>query len=58
MARLIQDKLKVALADELLFGKLEHGGVAHVDVVKEEISITVTESRPAPLVPAGEQVLN
>jgi len=48
MARLIQDKLKVALADELLFGKLEHGGVASVDVVNGEIAITVLESRRAP----------
>jgi ATP-dependent Clp protease ATP-binding subunit ClpA len=48
MARLIQDKLKVALADELLFGKLEHGGVASVDVVAGEIAITVLESRRAP----------
>jgi ATP-dependent Clp protease ATP-binding subunit ClpA len=48
MARLIQDKLKVALADELLFGKLEHGGVASVDVVAGDIAITVLESRPAP----------
>jgi ATP-dependent Clp protease ATP-binding subunit ClpA len=48
MARLIQDKLKVALADELLFGKLEHGGVASVDVVGGEIAITVLESRRAP----------
>jgi ATP-dependent Clp protease ATP-binding subunit ClpA len=48
MARLIQDKLKVALADELLFGKLEHGGVAAVDVVSGEIAITVLESRRAP----------
>ena len=48
MARLIQDKLKVALADELLFGKLEHGGVAAVDLVNGEIAITVLESRRAP----------
>ena len=48
MARLIQDKLKVALADELLFGKLEHGGVAAVDVVQDEIAITVLESRREP----------
>ncbi|HLU65922.1 MAG TPA: ATP-dependent Clp protease ATP-binding subunit ClpA, partial [Kofleriaceae bacterium] len=48
MARLIQEKLKVALADELLFGKLEHGGVARVDVAGDDIAITVTESRPAP----------
>jgi ATP-dependent Clp protease ATP-binding subunit ClpA len=49
MARLIQDRLKVALADELLFGKLEHGGVAQVDVVDGDITIVVTRSAPAPV---------
>jgi ATP-dependent Clp protease ATP-binding subunit ClpA len=33
MARLIQDKIKKALAEELLFGKLEKGG--HVQVREE-----------------------
>lgn len=32
MARIIQDKLKVALADELLFGKLANGGTVHVGI--------------------------
>jgi ATP-dependent Clp protease ATP-binding subunit ClpA len=48
MARLIQDKLKVALADELLFGKLENGGTARVGVVGDEIAIEVDEGVPAP----------
>jgi ATP-dependent Clp protease ATP-binding subunit ClpA len=48
MARLIQDKLKVALADELLFGKLENGGTARVGVVGDEIAIEVVEGVPAP----------
>ncbi|MBT8493500.1 MAG: ATP-dependent Clp protease ATP-binding subunit ClpA [Deltaproteobacteria bacterium] len=39
MARLIQDKLKVELADELLFGNLENGGVAHIDVEDDDIVI-------------------
>ena len=30
MARLIQDKLKVSLADELLFGALQDGGTVYV----------------------------
>jgi ATP-dependent Clp protease ATP-binding subunit ClpA len=58
MARLIQDKLKVALADELLFGRLENGGIAVVDAVAGEIVITI----PEPAAPAssggGELVLN
>jgi ATP-dependent Clp protease ATP-binding subunit ClpA len=32
MARLIQDTIRKALADELLFGKLAHGGKATVDI--------------------------
>jgi ATP-dependent Clp protease ATP-binding subunit ClpA len=49
MSRLIQDKLKVALADELLFGKLQHGGTARVDIEDDEITVEVTHSRPAPV---------
>jgi ATP-dependent Clp protease ATP-binding subunit ClpA len=48
MSRLIQDKLKVALADELLFGKLQHGGTAQVDIVDDEITVEVTKSLPKP----------
>jgi ATP-dependent Clp protease ATP-binding subunit ClpA len=32
MARLIQDTIRRALADELLFGKLQHGGRVTIDV--------------------------
>ncbi|MCX7189107.1 MAG: ATP-dependent Clp protease ATP-binding subunit ClpA, partial [Methylotenera sp.] len=32
MARLIQDTIRKALADELLFGKLANGGNVHVDI--------------------------
>jgi ATP-dependent Clp protease ATP-binding subunit ClpA len=32
MARLIDEKIKEQLVDELLFGKLEHGGTVKVDV--------------------------
>jgi len=35
LARLIQEKLKDALADELLFGKLQKGGHVKVDVAKD-----------------------
>ncbi len=48
MSRLIQDKLKVALAEELLFGKLQHGGTALVDLKDGEITVTVTKSLPEP----------
>ena len=36
MARLIQDKVKRALADELLFGKLVDGGRVTLDAVEGE----------------------
>ena len=39
MARLIQDKIKKALAEELLFGKLEHGG--HVIVTEENDDLVI-----------------
>jgi len=51
MARLIQDRIKRPLADELLFGKLVDGGRVHVDVRDGEL---VVESQPEPerLLPA------
>jgi ATP-dependent Clp protease ATP-binding subunit ClpA len=39
MARLIQQKIKEPLADQLLFGKLEHGGKVKVDEEKGEIKL-------------------
>ncbi len=39
MARLIQDKIKKQLAEELLFGKLLHGG--HVIVLAEDDELTI-----------------
>ena len=36
MARLIQDTIRRALADELLFGKLVHGGKVTIDVDADE----------------------
>jgi ATP-dependent Clp protease ATP-binding subunit ClpA len=41
LARVIQDKVKQPLSEEILFGKLENGGVAVVDVEEGEIVITV-----------------
>jgi ATP-dependent Clp protease ATP-binding subunit ClpA len=42
MARLIQEKIKQPLAEELLFGKLRHGGEVHVSVKPDE------SGQPAP----------
>jgi len=36
MARLIQDTIRRALADELLFGRLQHGGRVTIDVGEDE----------------------
>lgn len=43
MARLIQDKVKRPLAEELLFGKLEHGGHVVVKLENNEIKPEIQE---------------
>jgi ATP-dependent Clp protease ATP-binding subunit ClpA len=50
MARVIQDKIKRPLADELLFGKLVNGGRVSVDVVDGEIVLDV-QAEPEKLLP-------
>jgi ATP-dependent Clp protease ATP-binding subunit ClpA len=45
MARLIQDKVKRPLAEELLFGKLEHGGHVIVSIDKDEIKVEIKEEQ-------------
>jgi len=49
MARLIQDTIRRALADELLFGKLQHGGKVTIDVGEEEKIQLKFEEEPAPV---------
>ncbi|WP_417473243.1 ATP-dependent Clp protease ATP-binding subunit ClpA [Luteimonas mephitis] len=51
MARLLQDRIKRPLADELLFGKLAKGGRVGVDVVDGQIVLDV-KPEPAKLLPA------
>jgi ATP-dependent Clp protease ATP-binding subunit ClpA len=41
MARLIQQTIKTPLADEVLFGRLKHGGAVKVVVVQYETGIKV-----------------
>jgi ATP-dependent Clp protease ATP-binding subunit ClpA len=49
MARLIQEKVKQPLAEELLFGKLAHGGEVHVKVKEGDADKELTfELTPAP----------
>jgi ATP-dependent Clp protease ATP-binding subunit ClpA len=47
MARLIQDTIRRALADELLFGKLQHGGKVTIDIGEAEKIILRFEEEPA-----------
>ncbi|MFC0677921.1 ATP-dependent Clp protease ATP-binding subunit ClpA [Lysobacter korlensis] len=51
MARVIQEKIKRPLADELLFGKLVNGGRVMVDVKDNELAIEVFPE-PEKLLPA------
>ncbi len=43
MARLIQDTIRAALADELLFGRLVHGGKVTIDLVDGKVSLMFDE---------------
>src|SRR6187397_17391 len=46
MARLIQDKVKQPLAEELLFGKLATGGEVHVSVKDDALAFELTPAAP------------
>ena len=50
MARVIQDKIKRPLADELLFGKLVNGGRVSIDVRDDEL-VVETQAEPERLLP-------
>ena len=50
MARLIQDTIRRALADELLFGRLVHGGKVTIDVDDAEQVRLSFEEEPAAVV--------
>ncbi len=44
MNRLIQQQIREPLAEEILFGKLEHGGIAKVTAEGDEIKVTCVPS--------------
>ncbi|MGB3167743.1 MAG: ATP-dependent Clp protease ATP-binding subunit ClpA [Alteraurantiacibacter sp.] len=46
MARLLQEKVKQPLAEELLFGKLASGGEVHVGVKDEKLAFELTPAPP------------
>ncbi|MEO7916706.1 MAG: AAA family ATPase, partial [Dokdonella sp.] len=48
MARVIQDKVKRALADELLFGKLADGGKVSLSVRDGELTVESVAAEPLP----------
>jgi ATP-dependent Clp protease ATP-binding subunit ClpA len=49
MARLIQDTIRRALADELLFGRLQHGGKVTIDIGEDESLKLSFEEEAAPV---------
>jgi ATP-dependent Clp protease ATP-binding subunit ClpA len=48
MARLIQDTIRKALADELLFGKLVNGGKVAIDIDDDDKITLAFEESSAP----------
>jgi ATP-dependent Clp protease ATP-binding subunit ClpA len=42
LQRVIKEKIKDKLTDEILFGKLKYGGVVKVDFVKEQFKFNYT----------------
>ena len=46
MGRLIQEKIKQPLAEELLFGKLVNGGEVHVRLKDEALTFEITPAAP------------
>jgi ATP-dependent Clp protease ATP-binding subunit ClpA len=52
MARLIQDTIRRALADELLFGRLANGGRVTIDVDdKGQVTLDIAQSDAQPAEP-------
>jgi ATP-dependent Clp protease ATP-binding subunit ClpA len=58
MARVIQEHIKKALADEVLFGKLKHGGHVRVVVTKDEADVDKLgfEYLDGPITPKPEKL--
>jgi len=65
LGRVIQDKVKAPLSEELLFGKLEHGGTVTLDVEADpdrlgenRLTFRFASDPAAPVSPPGERILN
>ncbi|WP_347302822.1 ATP-dependent Clp protease ATP-binding subunit ClpA [Croceibacterium sp. TMG7-5b_MA50] len=55
MARLIQDKVKQPLAEELLFGKLAGGGEVHVSLKDDKLQFQLTPAAPGAAKPGRKK---
>jgi ATP-dependent Clp protease ATP-binding subunit ClpA len=54
MARLIQDTIRSALTDELLFGRLIHGGRVVIDLDEnEKVILTFEDASTNPPIPSS-----
>jgi ATP-dependent Clp protease ATP-binding subunit ClpA len=47
LGRVIKQLVKVPLADELLFGALEHGGSVFISAVDEDLTFRFESATPA-----------
>jgi ATP-dependent Clp protease ATP-binding subunit ClpA len=47
MARLIQERIKKPLANDLLFGELAHGGHVKISVKNNELTFTIKSQENA-----------
>ncbi len=56
LGRVIQDKVKKPLAEELLFGKLVKGGIVKIDEKDGELSFTYTEEKSSGRKPAEKEI--
>ncbi len=54
MGRLIQEKIKQPLAEELLFGKLVHGGEVTVKLKDNALAFTIEPAAPKPKKKGGK----
>jgi len=57
MQRLIQDTIRKALADELLFGKLTGGGKVTVDLIDEQVQLNFGETDASQETESGDEVM-
>lgn len=57
MMRLIQERIKKPIADELLFGRLVHGGQLKLTCTKDELQLIISEKRGI-ITPPSEQNKN